>query len=405
MAEQSEKISNISEKEINDLLNMSLSDSVTTPAAEPEKPNVFKNSKVDESVLDNPLDTAKPEVIVEEVKVAEILSEVVNLEESEEEKSEKAPLLDALSDLVKSGKIILFDEGADKEGNPIVKDIKDYSKKELMELVEANQDRVREEESEKAPAEFFDQLSPLLQYAAKYEADGGKDLKGLFKHLAQIEEVKHIDVATETGQEQAVRQWLSLSEFGTPEEIENEISSYKDLNLLEKKAAQFKPKLEAKHQQLVEKELRDQETLKAKQDQAALKYRENIIKALQPGDLDGIKITPGIQNMLYTGLTQTTYPSVNGRTTNLFGHLIEKYSYVEPNPQLIAEALWLLKDRKAYHEAIGSKAVQGSTAETIKKLKTAGSEKATATNAESGNQSQTKTKTIPKKTPNIFARS
>ena len=73
--------------------------------------------------------------------------------------------------------------------------------------------------------------------------------------------------------------------------------------------------------------------------------------------------------MLYSGLVQSNYPSINGKQTNLLGHLLEKYQWVEPNHGLIAEALWLLADPDGYKtnvKGMGSKEEQAKTLRTLK---------------------------------------
>jgi hypothetical protein len=74
--------------------------------------------------------------------------------------------------------------------------------------------------------------------------------------------------------------------------------------------------------------------------------------------------------MLYNGLVQPAYPSVSGKNTNLLGHLLEKYQFVEPNYSLISEALWLLQDPKGYKAKIMSKGAQQNIEKTVRKLKT-----------------------------------
>lgn len=79
--------------------------------------------------------------------------------------------------------------------------------------------------------------------------------------------------------------------------------------------------------------------------------------------------------MLYSGLIQPQYPSISGRPTNLFGHLIEKYQFIEPNHSLIAEALWLLADPEGYKNKVKEMAKVETTENIVRKLKTEESRK------------------------------
>ena len=65
-----------------------------------------------------------------------------------------------------------------------------------------------------------------------------------------------------------------------------------------------------------------------------------------------------------------SFPSVTGKNTNLLGHLLEKYQFVEPNYTIIAEALWLLSDPAGYKSKIMEKGAQKNIEKTVRKLKT-----------------------------------
>ena len=83
--------------------------------------------------------------------------------------------------------------------------------------------------------------------------------------------------------------------------------------------------------------------------------------------------------MLYNGLVNPQYPSISGKNTNLLGHLLEKYQFVEPNYSLISEALWLLADPDSYKSQIMSKGETAAVEKTVRKLKTAQASKQSST--------------------------
>ena len=222
--------------------------------------------------------------------------------------------------------------------------------KDVEELWQANIDNLKQEVAAETPAEFFESLPEELQYAAKYVADGGQDLKGLFQVLAQVEEVRQLDPTDDNDQEGIVRSYLQATNFGSQEEIEEEVNSWKDLGVLEKKAKQFKPKLDQMQEQMVQAKLAEQEYRKQQQEEAADMYVRNVFETLRPAEINGIKLDKKTQAHLYSGLVQPQYPSISGKPTNLLGHLLEKYQFVDPNYPLIAEALWLLSDRAGYYQ-------------------------------------------------------
>jgi hypothetical protein len=251
--------------------------------------------------------------------------------------------------------------------------------KDIEELWQANVDNMKSEVAAKTPKEFFEALPDELQYAAKYVMDGGQDLRGLFQALAQVEQVRALDPKDENDQEGIVRSYLQATNFGNEEEIEEELTTWKDLGVLEKKAKQFKPKLDSMQEEIVQSQIVEQEARKQQQEQAAEAYMQNVFEALRPAEINGLKLDKKTQAQLYSGLVQPQYPSISGRPTNLLGHLLEKYQFVEPNYPLIAEALWLLSNPDEYRQTLTKQGKNQAVEQTVRQLKTEQSRKNTST--------------------------
>ncbi|MEK6265261.1 MAG: hypothetical protein N2B06_10925, partial [Clostridium sp.] len=245
----------------------------------------------------------------------------------------------------------------------------DYSAKDWEELIQANLDEKANEVRRETPKQFFNSLPQELQIAARYVADGGKDLKGLFTTLGQVEETKSIDTKSVSGQERVITEYLSATGYGTAEDIQEEIEIWKDLGKLETQANKFKPKLDKMQEKVVAQKLEEQDLKKKQQENASQEYMKNVYETLKEGKLGDLKVDRKTQAMLYNGLVQPNYPSVSGRNTNLLGHLLEKYQFVEPNYSLISEALWLLQDPTGYKAKIMDKGAQKSVEKTVRKLK------------------------------------
>jgi len=292
------------------------------------------------------------------------------LDEDEDEEDEKketrgrkkiSGISDVFNKLIKEDKIVPFDDD---------KPLEEYSAKDWEELIEANLEERAHQVRRETPKQFFESLPQELQIAARYVADGGTDLKGLFSTLAQAETKKTLDVKSERDQEIIIRDYLQATGYGTAEEIAEEIEVWKDLGKLEQQAAKFKPKLDKMQEKVVAQKLQEQEMRKRQQEQASQQYMENVYNTLKDGALGDLKVDRKTQSMLYNGLVQPNYPSVSGRNTNLLGHLLEKYQFVEPNYTLISEALWLLSDPDGYKSKIMEKGAQKSVEKTVRKLKT-----------------------------------
>lgn len=367
-------------------------ESVVTPT-EPEKPkaNIFSQGKTDMSFLDDEEEVAtddKEDTVSRETSFTKEQTDDLldSLNDDQEEtkakpgrpKTEKSGLVEFLKKRIESKDMFAFDDYDEK-----TQDLGDYlgtlSEKDIDELWQANMDNMKQEVAAKTPKEFFESLPDELQYAAKYVADGGQDLKGLFQALARVEQVRELDPTEENDQENIVRSYLSATGFGNAEEIDEELTTWKDLGVLEKKAKQFKPKLDQMQEEIVQSQLQEQEARKEQQQEAADAYIKNVFEALRPAEINGLKLDKKTQAQLYSGLVQPQYPSISGRPTNLLGHLLEKYQFVEPNYPLIAEALWLLSNPDEYRQNLTKQGKTQAVEQTVRQLKTEQSRKSVST--------------------------
>ena len=366
---------------IDEIFGMPGAENVMLPSGEEEdKPKtMFSNgNKVDTSFFDkSSKDDKKNDP--DEIKDTEIeqtineLNELISQEEDAGNKGrpkvDKSGLYDLASKMIEEGALVGFDDD---------KPLEEYTTKDFRELFEANFAERENEIRKNTPREFFNSLPEELQIAAKYVADGGQDLKGLFKTLAHVEEMRQLDPSDEYDQAEIARQYLYATGFGTPEEIESEVQDWKDLNRLEQKANQFKPKLDAMQEEIIERELADQEEKKQQQAHQARAYQENVYRTLSNGAIGGIRLDKKVQGLLFSGLVQPNYPSISGKPTNLLGHLLEKYQFVEPRHDLIAEALWLLADPNGYKGRVREQGSKQATEKVVRQLKTEQSKKITS---------------------------
>jgi hypothetical protein len=369
-------------------------DSIVLPDSEPAKPNIFSKGGMDMSFVDKvndaddkTTDSSKDdsggdnkdkEGGVSRGTSTDIFDDLTNDDDSQDDntkskggrpKTEKSGLVEFLKKRIESKEMFAFDD-YDESKQTLDDYLGSLAEKDIEELWQANMDNLKQEVAAKTPQEFFESLPDELQYAAKYVMDGGQDLKGLFQALAQVEQVRSLDPTDENDQEGIVRSYLSATGFGTDEEIDEELATWKDLGVLEKKAKQFKPKLDQMQEEIVQAQLAEQESRKQQQEQAAQAYMQNVFEALRPAEINGLKLDKKTQAQLYSGLIQPQYPSISGRPTNLLGHLLEKYQFVEPNYPLIAEALWLLSNPDEYRQTLVKQGKNQAVEQTVRQLKT-----------------------------------
>ena len=362
---------------IDEIFGMPGASSVMLPENESDKPKSMfhKETPTDTTFFDSPSTTVADKREAEEKKIEadETISELDNLISQEEDagnkgrpKVDKSGLHELASKMIEEGTLFGFDDD---------KSLEDYTTKDFRELFEANFNEREAAIRENTPKEFFNALPEELQVAAKYVADGGQDLKGLFRTLAHVEEMRQLDPSDEYDQAEIARSYLHTTGFGTAEEIESEIQDWKDLNRLEQKANQFKPKLDAMQEEIVARQLAQQEHKKNMQAEQAKAYQDNVYSTLAAGTIGGLKLDKKVQGLLFSGLVQPNYPSISGKPTNLLGHLLEKYQFVEPRHDLIAKALWLLADPVGFEAKIREQGGKAATEKVVRQLKTEESRK------------------------------
>lgn len=372
---------------IDEIFGMPGAESVMLPADEEKPKSMFSKETVDTTFLDTP--ASKEEAAKKEV-VEETIAELDNLITQEEDagnkgrpKVDKSGLAELAVKMIEEGTLIPFDDD---------KPLEEYTTKDFRELFEANFQERENAVRENTPKEFFQSLPEELQVAAKYVADGGQDLKGLFRTLAQVEEMYELDTSNEYDQAEIARQYLYATQFGTAEEIESEIQDWHEMGKLKQKADQFKPKLDRMQEEIVARKLAEQEYKKEQQAAQAKAYQDNVYNTLSAGELGGLKLDRKTQSILFSGLVQPNYPSISGKPTNLLGHLLEKYQFVEPRHDLIAEALWLLADPDGYKSRVKDQGGKQAVEKTVRQLKTEQSRKITSSvNDDREYDSKTKT--------------
>ena len=355
-------------------------------------PTVTKTEDEEKEEKTFPLKTEETEVPIN--KLIDVKEEELPIEEEEniipaskETKpkvtaSTESNLNTAVSELIKEGLLFGFD------GEEEIKSVED-----LKELIQANKEEWKKEALENELDEVFSALPEDLQYAVDYVKNGGRDLKALFKVLAQTQDIKGFDVGTD--QKEITRTYLEYTKFGTPEEIEEQIAEWEDMDLLDKKAEQFKPKLEKLQEKVVQEELAKQEEVKKYQKQLIKNYFDGVTEALQDKNLNGITISRDEQATIYEDLTANNYVSSRtGQPINYLGKFLEHITWDEPNYKMLAELTLFAKNPEKYREKIRASVKATEAENTVRKLKTAqGGLKPSTTPVE---EEQTKF-TIPKK--------
>lgn len=417
MAEnKNEEVTQVTQADVNidELFALPGAENIIVQGEEEEdekKPNIFSSTGVDTSFLDNKPQPAKPAAKVEDSNddeslstedAEEALNELDSLISQQEDSSgrgrkkvDKSGLVELASKMIEEGVLFPFDDD---------KPLDEYSAKDFRELFEANMKEKEAELSQRIPQQIFQSMPGEMQYLMDYISKGGTDLKGMMQQLSQVNEAMELDPSDPNDQEIIVRQYLSLKGDMSQDEIEEEIATFKDMDRLEQKASQYKPKLEAVREKEVARRIAEQEKQKEQQQAIANEFVDSVYGVLEKGEIGGVKLDRKTQNMLYTGLVQPGYPSITGKPTNLLGHLLEKYQWVEPNHELIAEALWLLADPEGFKTKIKSQGNRAATEQTVRSLKTEQARRvgSAVVERESDTETNKSRKTLQRANKNIF---
>jgi len=414
---QQTSVSSVSIESIDDFLPMPGAESIVTSDEEEEKPTIFSKAKsVDMSFLEDDDtgssdddseegDKKKKTTSVDTDSAFAALDADLEDEESQEEgdkkpgrkKIDKSGMVETFSKLIEEGLIVPFEDD---------KSLEEYSVKDWKDLIQANFEEREKALREQTPKEFFESLPQELQYAAEYVAKGGTDMKGLFRALAQTEEVRSLDPRNQDHQEAIARQYLQATNFGNGDDtlIEDQLQEWIEAGTIGKKAQQFKPKLDQMQEEVIQSKLAQQEQVRAEQLKKKEEYMDNIYNTLKPAELNGIKIDSKRQKFLWDELTTVKYESMTGRPTNLLGKLLEDHQFGKtPRYDLIAETLWLLSDPDDYKENIRKQAKNEVTQDTVRKLKTEEARKIASTVKDEEDDKPSGRK-IPRPAANIFKR-
>jgi hypothetical protein len=416
-------VEEVSAEQLNDLLSIDAGIAML-PNEEDKKPNVLSNTGPDTTFLDNPpvedddnTPPADPAAVIPPddgavppadgvVPPANVDTDALlaaptdeSLAAAEDDKNKggrPASFVSAAKSLIEKKILFPFDDG---------KKIEDYTAADIEEMIEANVNQMQTNMKDTLPEQFFKNMPPEMQQAYQYIANGGQDIKSLFQAMGQSHEIRELNIDTEAGQAYAVRTYLQSTNYGNAEEIEDEIVSLLDRGDLEKKANQFKPKLDAMQQQMVQQRLASQQQQNQKRQEQSQNYMDNVYDVLKEGQLNGIKLNERTQNKLYAGLVEPNYPSINGKQTNQLGHLLEKYQWVEPNHALIAEALFLLSDPEGYRNEVKKVGETAAVENVVRQLKTEQSNLTSSTQAaEAPDTSVPKRQTVARPQKNFFKR-
>lgn len=321
---------------------------VETPA-EVESSTVPVDKQKAQGVLDNVIDILKkPEDIAETTET--------EIEKAGRPKLDKNPLVSYLQKKIEDNDFGLPDNIEYDATKQSLNDVlSKQSEESLHSILDTNWKAKEDELRSNTPQEFFESLPESLQYAAKAVALGAgeNELQDIYKALLRVEQVKSLDAKNEDHQETIVRSYLQAKDFGSEDQISEQIGEWKENGKLSKKALEYKPALDDLQKEQVQAQLKVAEQQKEYEQKVAEFYTTNVFKTLEKNELAGIKLDKKFSRSMADNMTSTVAGPYSGRPVNWLGYGLEQAQYTKPDYEAVMLAAWILNDKSAALAALG----------------------------------------------------
>ncbi len=354
-----DKLMNEDEGEVTPVNESESSSTVKEDTMESDEPKdeTFESHDVDDTTELEEEDPMKDVILgIDEEdtrKTKQVLADT--LEEADDETTFRKKI----KKLVEEGVISVYE---DKE------DIEEYTHDELVKLIKDNIEEVNKKAQEQAILSLLDTLPEEVQYVIEYALRDGKDFKKVFKLLAEYDETK--DITSALDDEDVLMLYYKETKGMDEEEIESLIESYKRKGVFNSKVSQARKELTEIRKSKIQEEIKKQEIEVEERRKGFEQFKNNLISSIEKSNLFKTDKTKKLKDEFVSSLLEIKYDSISGQKTNKFNHLLEKYLYVEPNYDLIAEVYWLMSNPQSYKEFIRSDVKQKVIKEeVIPKLK------------------------------------
>lgn len=328
-----------------------------TMKSDEPKDETFESHDVDDTTEQEEEDPMKDVILgIDEEdtrKTKQVLADT--LEEADDETTFRKKI----KKLVEEGVISVYE---DKE------DIEEYTHDELVKLIKDNIEEVNKKAQEQAILSLLDTLPEEVQYVIEYALRDGKDFKKVFKLLAEYDETK--DITSALDDEDVLMLYYKETKGMDEEEIESLIETYRRKGVFNSKVSQARRELAEMRKSKIQEEIKKQEIEVEERRKGFEQFKNNLISSIEKSNLFKTDKTKKLKDEFVSSLLEIKYDSISGQKTNKFNHLLEKYLYVEPNYDLIAEVYWLMSNPQSYKEFIKSDVKQKVIKEeVIPKLK------------------------------------
>lgn len=357
------QVTSISQDDLSQILSGKV-DSILVPETEvPEKKEESKQESFKKPV-DTDFKWNELSTFIKDEEILEVKPEIGNAADGSLNADRKpagrkaTDLVSVVNDLVESGELFPFEDGAPK------------TIEEARELIKLNLAETKKSTIDDVWKQKVESYSPQIQAILHYAEQGGSDVTPLISAIAEVERNTNLDLETEAGQESVISEFLKVSGW-SEEDIKEEIETAKDLGKLKNKAEKFLPKLNQMNQQRIEMIMEESAQREAEQKEASRKYLDTIKTTLDKEKLGDLKLSRQDKALIWDGLTDVRHKSWSGQPTNLFFKRLEEMQAGDKaDYDHFLEIVYLTLNRGSFKDKIREEIKTAETADTVRRLKT-----------------------------------
>lgn len=323
------------------------------------------NSALEKSGLQDP--ETDPNIIPDSVKENKDDSLLENIEKEKTDNLDKSkddsPEIDSIASaaatlLAEQGVISLYEDYEIKTKEDLVALVKDNIQDKLSEV---NQNIFQEQ---------LEALPPQFQSIMKYGLSGGTDVKSLLESWGEAERVFALDITSDTGKEQVVRDYLRLTKYGSDEEINQDIQTWKDLGTLDKKAEAFKPKLEEHQMRVIAAKEKEADDVRQQELQYTQQYIKAVGQVLSKEDINGLKLDKQTKQFIYQNVQPIYQSQLTGKPIDALEAVVEELKYGQnANPEFYSQLLLFATQPEVFMETLKLQLKNNVTIEQERKLR------------------------------------
>lgn len=227
------------------------------------------------------------------------------------------------------------------------------TKEDLASLIQDNKRSWEENINTQIFEQKLNELNPQFQSIVKYGLSGGSDIQTLLETWKDVETTFSIDDTTDQGKEAIVREYLSLTNYGTPDVINEDIATWKELGKLDAKVDFYKPQLQEYHMNKVAAIEQSALAEMQEKEQYFDMYTNEVGRVLNQPKVAGLELDQNLKAYLYENVQPIYRSSLTNEPIDALQAVVEDLKFGEyANPEFYTELLLHATNPEAYKQML-----------------------------------------------------